>query len=87
MKCAYCKQPCEDDAYGNNADYEEYDIDINGIEATVHIHDQCLPKILSNWIRDKVHPVLYGTPCDHTPRVTCDTVDWSHHPSLTKEGE
>lgn len=70
MKCIYCKQPCKDDAYGNNADYEEYDIEINGIETTVHIHDQCLPKILGEWVRNKVHPVLYGAPYDCTPKVT-----------------
>jgi hypothetical protein len=87
MKCIYCGQPCNDDMYGRNANYEEYDIEVSGLETTVHIHDKCLPKILSEWIRNKIHPVIYGAPYDCAPKVTCDTVDWMNHPSHTKESE
>lgn len=80
MKCIYCKQPCKESGDGDEANHE-YDIELsNGIESIVYIHDRCLPKILGQWVRDKIHPVLYGAPYDTTPRVTCDTIP-------LKEGE
>ena len=53
MRCAYCQQPCKVDAYHND-DYEEYDVSINGTDITVYIHNECLPKILGQWISDKI---------------------------------
>lgn len=94
MKCAYCGQPCNDRGYGNN-DYKEYDAEINnGMELVIRIHNKCLPKILGQWVRDKIHPVLYGAPYDCAPKVTCGSVKWDYEPSVTcdtvpspKEGE
>lgn len=79
MKCAYCGQPCKDDAYGNN-DYEEYDVEmINGMEVTIYVHDKCLPRILGEWTMCKVHSPQYGSPrygiqYGYVPSVTCESV-------------
>ena len=77
MKCAYCGQPCNDRGYGNN-DYKEYDVEMNnGMELVIRIHSKCLPKVLGQWIGDKLHPILYSAPTirwNYEPSVTCDTV-------------
>lgn len=76
MKCAYCGQQCSDRGYGNN-DYKEYNVEMNnGLELVIRIHNKCLPKILGEWTRNKVHPVLYSAPYDHTVR-------WNYEPSVT----
>lgn len=74
MKCIYCRQECKEPGYGEEMNHE-YCIDLsNGVETVVYIHDKCLPKILGQWVRNKVHPVLYGVPYDCISKVTCDTI-------------
>ena len=54
MKCAYCKQTIPDMRDANEEPKERtYIVEINGVECEIWLHDDCIPKILSEFFSRK----------------------------------
>ena len=50
MKCAYCKQTIPEIRDANEEPKERtYTVEINGVECEIWVHDDCIPKILSEF--------------------------------------
>ena len=50
MKCAYCKQMIPEMRDANEEPKERtYTVEINGVECEIWVHDDCIPKILSEF--------------------------------------
>ena len=50
MKCAYCKEEINPYMNDNEEPKERtYTVEINGVECEIWVHDECLPKILSEY--------------------------------------
>ena len=50
MKCAYCKQTIPEMRDVNEEPKERtYTVEINGVECEIWVHDDCIPKILSEF--------------------------------------
>ena len=60
MKCAYCKEEV-------NADDNSYEVEINGVECTVHLHYACLRRVIGEFFSRP--PMIYKVTQEDADRM------------------
>lgn len=54
MNCAFCKKAVNDGYRPTDKDYEEYTIEINGVEVRIVVHTKCVPNVVCQYLLGKV---------------------------------